>query len=279
MPDLWRPRPSDGDHKSPGFVLIVVLWTLVLIAFITAHLAASGRTEARIAANLVANAGALAAADGAIYQAIFDLSDPRPDHRWALDRAPHDIDMGGSHIVVRVENEAARINLNVASPKLVEALLRACGRDPESAKQLASTIAQWVGTATDTGAGRDLPDSGNASGPSPGAPLETIDELARVPGMSPEIFAAIRPHLTVFGPATPDRAGADPIVAAALAMAGDALQSGANIIPYGDSRIVRITSTAQGPRGASLTRMAVVSLGAQLPNGYTVLAWEKEADR
>jgi hypothetical protein len=52
-----------------------VLWTLVLIPFIVAHLTASGRTEIRITNNLVANAVAQAAADGAIFEFVFNLSD------------------------------------------------------------------------------------------------------------------------------------------------------------------------------------------------------------
>jgi hypothetical protein len=69
----WRLRP----HK--------VLWTLVLIAFIVEHLTASGRTEIRIASNLVANAVAQSAADGAIFEAVFNLSGPQPHRRWPVD--------------------------------------------------------------------------------------------------------------------------------------------------------------------------------------------------
>ena len=61
---------------------------LVLIAFMTAHVTATGRTEIRIAANLAANAAAQAAADGGVYQAIFNLADPRPERRWALVNRP-----------------------------------------------------------------------------------------------------------------------------------------------------------------------------------------------
>ena len=52
--------------RSRGFALLIVLWTLVLIAFVVAQVTAAGRTEIRIAGNLAANAAAQAAADGAI---------------------------------------------------------------------------------------------------------------------------------------------------------------------------------------------------------------------
>jgi Tfp pilus assembly protein PilX len=68
------PPGSAECRRNGGFALIIVLWTLVLIGFIVAHLTASGRTEIRIAGNLVANSASQAAADGAIFEAIFNLS-------------------------------------------------------------------------------------------------------------------------------------------------------------------------------------------------------------
>src|SRR4051812_33474439 len=99
-PPRERPAPAPGQR---GFALLIVLWMLVLIAFMTAHVTATGRTEIRIAANLAANAAAQAAADGAVYQAIFNLADPRPEGRWALNRA-HEIDIGGSRVTLRLED-------------------------------------------------------------------------------------------------------------------------------------------------------------------------------
>ncbi len=74
---------------------MIVLWTLVLIGFIVVHLTASGRTEIRIASNLAANSIAEAAADGAIFEAIFNLSDPRPDLRWPVDGIARELSAGG----------------------------------------------------------------------------------------------------------------------------------------------------------------------------------------
>src|SRR5215472_3296840 len=99
---VWR---RDG-----GFALLVVLWTLVLIAFIVARLTASGRTEIRITRNLVANAVAEAADDGAINAAIFNQLDPNPDQRWPLNGPARELTIGESRVMVRLEDEAGRIN-------------------------------------------------------------------------------------------------------------------------------------------------------------------------
>src|SRR5712691_4136493 len=112
-----RPHsPAAVCRGSGGFALIIVLWTLVLIGFIVAHLTASGRTEIRISSNLVANSVAQAAADGAIFEAIFNLSDPRPDQRWPLDGSARQLEIGNSQVMVRLEDEASWINPSSASP-------------------------------------------------------------------------------------------------------------------------------------------------------------------
>jgi general secretion pathway protein K len=255
----------------------VVLWTLVLIAFIVAHLTASGRTEMRIAGNLVADAIAEAAADGAIAAAIFNQLDANPDQRWLLNGQAHELTVGSSRVRVQLEDEAGRVNPSVASPALLEALLRTTGSDPESAHRLAVAIGGWVG-AEFTQRSQNAPlaeyrAAGLDYGP-PGEPLESLDELGRVVGMTPAVLAAMRPHLTLFGPAAPNPATADPIVAAALAAIAPASPTPVSPNqPPPDVLTVRITATAFGPSNAQVTKSAIVRVGAALPGGYTVLAW------
>ena len=146
MPAARSPSPA-RCRGGGGFALIIVLWTLVLIAFIVAHLTATGRTEIRIATNLVANAVGQAAADGAINEAIFNQSDPQPDQRWPVDGKARELMIGNSRVTLRLEDEAWWINPNSASPALLEALLRATGSDPESAHRQANAIGEWTGSA------------------------------------------------------------------------------------------------------------------------------------
>ena len=213
-------RPSTRMYqRDGGFALIVVLWTLVLIAFIVTHIAGSGRTESRIAGNLVANAVTAAAADGAVFQTIFKLTDPRPERRWTPDGKAHELAIGDCHSVVGVSDDAGRINPSLAAPAILEALLRATGSDPGSARRLASAIGEWVGTPRGAQAQEALLAEYRGAGldyAPPGEPLETIGELRRVLGMTPQVFDAIRPHLSLFAPAEPNMAQADPVVKGAM---------------------------------------------------------------
>ncbi len=90
----------------------------------------------------------------------------------------------------------------------------------------ASAIGEWVRTprgaqgqetllAEYRGAGLDYAP--------PGEPLETIGELRRVIGMTPSVFDAIRPHLSLFAPAEPNIAQADPVVKAAMTALGQSV--------------------------------------------------------
>jgi general secretion pathway protein K len=242
----------------------------------------AGRTELRIAGNLAVNAEADAAADGAVYQAIFHLS-PGSAERWPLDGREHDIAVGDSRVGIRVEDEAARINPNLATPALLAALFQASGSDPLHARQLADAVGEWIGAPSNPvpqavvlaeyrNAGRDY-------GPA-GAPLESLDELGRVLGMTPALLAAVRPHLSLFSGAVPDAAHADPVVAAALAAAargGAANPPIAGAAPR-DAETARIVAVARGPGNAIVTRTAIVRIDARLPGGYAVLAWDAAAD-
>jgi general secretion pathway protein K len=274
--------PPEPPRRSGGFALLIVLWTLVLIAFIVAHITASGRTEVRIAGNLIANSVAQAAADGAIYAAIFNLANPQADQRWPLDGSTRQLAIGDSRVTLLLEDEASRINPNTASPELLEALLRNIGSGPEKAKSLAGAIAEWVGSAQDVRPPAAILADYQAAGldyQPPGAALDTLDELGRVLGMTPILLAKMRPHLTLFGPAEPNPAGTDPVVRAALALVGQASGAAAPAEPTPPELVTaRITALAVGPGNARVARVAVVRIGAALQSGYAVLAWANRSD-
>jgi general secretion pathway protein K len=280
---MRRGRPPNRSlPRNGGFALLIVLWTLALIAFLVLHLTASGHTEIRIADNLVDNAVAAAAADGAISEAIFNQSNPKPEQRWPLNGTAHALTIGNNRVVVRLEDEASRINPSLASPALMEGLFRALGNDPESARRFASAIADWVGSAPmprpQEALFADYRAAGLDYGP-PGAPFETLDELGRVLGMTPALFATVQPHLTLFGPAEPNRTGSDPVVTAALATIPQLGQAAppASAAPT-DLLTVRISAAAPGSGNARATRVAIVRVGSTLPQGYAVLSWGSGSD-
>jgi general secretion pathway protein K len=179
-------------------------------------------------------------------------------------------------VLLRLEDEASWVNPNSASPALLEAVVRAAGSDAESARHLAIAIGEWVGSAPaprpPNALLADYRAAGLDYGP-PGAPLETLDELGRVLGMTQATFAAIRAHLTLFGPPQPSPTTTDPFVATALASIAATEPAVSANLPPPDVLTTRITAAASGPNSAQVTRSAIVRFGAALPLGYQVLAW------
>ena len=57
-------------NRQRGFALLIVLWTMGLLALLVAQFTATGRGEVQMATNLRANAVTQAAADGAVYEAM-----------------------------------------------------------------------------------------------------------------------------------------------------------------------------------------------------------------
>ncbi len=267
--------------RDAGFALIIVLWTLVLLAFIATQIVGSARVESRIAGNLVANAVADAAADGAVYQAIFQLMDPNQETRWPLDDSVRTLDIGHCRVSVRLSDEAARINPNLAPRALLAALLQVTGSDAGSARRLAAAIGEWVGGAQSAHSADAATEEYRGAGldyAPPGEPLETLGELRRVLGMTPGVFAAIRPHLSLFAPAEPSLAHADPLVAAAMGSLAGSAQAPARTPPLQfETLTARIAAAAQCPDKARVTRSAVAQI---VPRGarYAVLVWNPDGE-
>ncbi len=268
-------RNNTPDRRR-GFALLIVLWMLVLITFIVGYVISRGRSEIQISMNIAANAAASAAADGAVYQTIFALSNPREDQRPGVDGTIRKVEIGRSVVTLRVEDENGRINPNLASARLLEGLLLAVGTEANTAADLADAITQWVGSARRLRSSDELAAEYRAAGLNyapPEAPLESIDELLRVRGMTVQEFGAIRPHLTLFGGRDPNVANVDPIVAAAKRFADQSGSSGPIFSGVGvDAQIVRIRVSAHGPGNTEVASIVIVRIDPS-DGGYSILEW------
>src|SRR5262245_8962537 len=109
-------------HRTRGFALIAVIWFLVLIAAIGTYMLAKARSETSLARNIRPAAHAAALADAGVAEAVFSHTDPLPANRWALDGAPHALVLAGGQITIRLYDETAKINPNLADDTLLTAL-------------------------------------------------------------------------------------------------------------------------------------------------------------
>ena len=261
-----------------GFALLAVLWTMALLALIATQIAASARTEARIASNLRRAAELQAAADAAVHVAAFRLLD-HSERGWDAHTMP------GPHVVVqndvRVEvwlvDHADLINLNTNSREMLQAAFAAVGADEGLAATLADAVIAWRESALPDAvrARRDAAyrAAGRANLP-PSSPFRSIDELRQVLGMPPDLVTRLAPHLSLvsnYGPAETTR---DPVAAQAIRT----LHRTTGYLPPPRVAMqpffIQITALAHGADGSAFTRRVIVELDPQASdNPMTIVEW------
>jgi len=245
-----------GDAQK-GFALLVVLWSMVFLAFLMTQILANSRTAISLAANLRAAAQARAADDGAINEAIFHALSAG-NANWPADATPRVLTIGTISVTVRIETLAGLVNPNIASGALLAGLLHAAGEPNNTAAELAQNILDWRGPAPSLQAAAALLDTYRSSGLSygpPAAQFSDLDQLAYVMGFTAPLVAQLKPHMSLYQPGDPDPSVADPIVRQAIAYATTINPTGTG---YEGAPVIRISACASGP--APVCRRATVSL-------------------
>lgn len=189
-------------RRQSGIALVLVLWVVTLLAVIAGNFAFSMRGEAQIARNLLSTAQAQALADAGVQRAWFELLKPPTDmKRWQGDGVVHESAVEGAILRVSVLDESGKIDLNVASDALLQGLFKSTGLGEDGSVALLHGVLDWrdadklkrlYGAEED-----DYRSAGKSYVPS-NAPFETVDELARVLGMNPELYRKLAPALTVY---------------------------------------------------------------------------------
>lgn len=263
-------------RRPRGFALLVVLWTVALLALLGTHITATARQAASLSLLLHGAARADALADGLVDEAIFRLLDPSP-RGWKADGVLRAVRLGGGVGEVVVLDHAGRVNPSLAPPPLLAALLRREGVEDGRAARLAAAIMDWrtVGDVLSPG-GAKLPQyraAGLPYGP-PGEAFRSPGELGLVLGMTPEVLARLEPHLSVWTHGRINLARADPVVAQAVQETrGEPLQQ----MPPGEvAPLVAEIVARVSLREAQAVRHVVVRFDppeAETPLPWHILAW------
>jgi general secretion pathway protein K len=273
---------------------------MVLLTVIASGFAFSMRGGALAARNTMSIAQARAAADGAVERVAFELGRPRntPDV-WQPDGRLHAWTDGEIAISSTAVDEAALIDLNTAADPLLKGLLQNVGGlDSDIAEHVLEAILDWRDTSglhRPNGAG---PDDYRAAGLNyvpTNSRFESVGELQRVLGVTPELLARIAGSLTIYSQqrginsataprnsllalpgVTPDQ------VDAFIASRNDALANQLPVPPFppaqaysGTSPVWRIHVEATTPDGVTFARDAVVRPQNDPRQPMVVLLWQE----
>jgi general secretion pathway protein K len=252
-------------RRPRGFAVLIVLLAMGFLALLAMQITASGRSETRVSQDLITAASLEVAAEGAIRHAAFEaLAAQNPQFRPGP--SVHEIRVGSVTVLVRLQNEADRVNLNTGSLVLLQALMVVLGTPPAQAAHGAASILDWRTSG-------DMPRPNGARTPQyraaglgygpPGTPFQSVDELRYVLGMTPGLFAKMAPHLTVWTDGDPDLSTQDAVVAEALVDTGGTPEDATSAPDSQTDTVLRVTALAIDRGGARSLLTEVVTIGIQ----------------
>jgi general secretion pathway protein K len=266
VPPRFRSGPN-SNHA--GFALVAVIWSLGLITLLGMAVIVGARYRTKVTSSVASVAAAAAAAESAINLGITATltTTPHQNVKFPLRcRMP-----GGERVLVTVEEEAGKVDLNTATPAVLARLFTALTRDQSTGARIAERIMEFrdpirhQAKDADVRSANDKPDDARKTR------FMTILQLDQIDGIPPDLFRTALRFVTVrSGRPEPDGDVASP-----------ALREFLNLDqkPAGPSRgppaigSVTIRADVRAPDGARFIREALVSLGAENGRPFVVREW------
>lgn len=255
---LWPYR----SHRD-GFALVAVIWSVGLITLMGMAVMIGARYRTRIASSYASVVAAEAAAESAINLGIATALSgvAEPNVKFPLRcRMP-----GGERVLVTVEEETGKVDLNTASPAVLARFFTALTRDQSLGARIAERIMELRHPKTKDGNAGPGPENAR-----PGAGFTTIMQLDQVDGISPRLFhSALRLVTVRSGRPEPDLEAASPALRRLLNLEQKPM-SAARGLPAAGS--VTIRADVRSSDGTRFIREALVSL-AESGRPFLVREW------
>lgn len=249
-----------------GLVLVSVLWGLAILSLLAASLVGVATEHARAVRTDWHRVMAEARTEAGLALALLRLQDSRLERRPLVDGTPFVVAFDGVPVTVAIQDELGRLDLNSAIPGLLSDLLHASGLDDGTARRLTQRL--LAVDAEEGGVDR---------------PFHRVDELSRLPDVTPALFARLQPALTVHSQqplarlqTAPDIllrsiSGTDAAIARAI-LADRAAAHSAETDAAFEWRAFSITATVATPSGL-FRREQVVRLTGNPAQPLLVLDW------
>ena len=206
-------------RRMRGAALLFALWAMALLAALLAGLAMGARGESESARLLYSQTRARYAAEAGVARAIESMRSGAPARRWVPDGRDYRFEFDGASVLVRIDDVSGQVDLNAATPQVLNNLFLAAGADNAQAQALTDAVQDW----------RDADDLQHAHGAEAdtykragltwlprNGPFRSGDELARVYGMTDALYRKLARSVTVYsGRNFPDPQYAGPLALAA----------------------------------------------------------------
>ncbi|MEI8012336.1 MAG: hypothetical protein WCI27_07655 [Candidatus Omnitrophota bacterium] len=179
---------------SRGMILIMVLWALFFLGALAVAIAAYVRPQLSLAGKIRDAALARALAESGVKRAMAGINNRAAFNVTALkDFAPDD----------DLIDEERKININTAPEDTLKRFFEmAAGLDPRQAEDITAAILDWRQPGEQprkNGAKSDYYQALNPSYPCKKAPVNVLEELLLVKGVTSGIFKKIKNEVTIYG--------------------------------------------------------------------------------
>lgn len=252
---------SQSGNALLAIIGVVGLLAAIAVAF-QSIVQSQSRTYDALAARLAGQSAVDAAVDLGIWRVVTEWRESEDDWQSAVWRCrENDIE-----VVLTIENESLRLNLNLASGQAIARELERVGVTPAAAAVAGGRISDFIDRDEAGFDGRpEIESYPPAAGTAPkNRRIDVIDELRLIPGVDADLFEKLSQSLSLYSPRS-DRTGAN-------ASNGPA--------PAGAPRgVYRVTSYIPGPDEAAMAaaRTAIVELDAARPFDPAIREWRRSA--
>lgn len=214
-------RTAHYKRQQSGIALIMVLGLVIFLTLIALPFSENQRVSTQVAANTLGSATSQAAADGAVNRMVYELSRARSADaqiallQWKADGQVHAWVENGMQMAVTAKSETAKIDLNFAAEPLLKKVFTFGGATEEEADGIVAAVKDWTDADNlkrPNGAEADDYKTAEKKVLPSNDFFVAIEELQNVMGMTPKLYNAVAPLLTVHGRSP----GVDPQVASAL---------------------------------------------------------------
>jgi general secretion pathway protein K len=252
-------RRTGSNHD--GFALVAVIWSLGLITLLGTAVMVGARYRTRVSSNYASAVTVQTAAESALNFGIATALTAGTGQKVKFPlrcRMP-----GGEHVVITLEEETGKVDLNSASPAMLARFFTALTRDQSLATRITGRIVEFRTPKAANGK------AGLENAPT-AARFTTVMQLDQIEGISPRIFrSAVRLATVRSGRPEPDMDASSPNMRRLLGLEQKPAAP-ARGLPTGGS--VTIRADVRSPDNSRYIREALVSLGE---NGrpYLVREW------
>lgn len=203
------PRPK--LKNSRGVALIIVLWVVAILSVIALEFSFAMRTEVKTAQYYKGEVQLYAYAEGGIQRAIAELinkNDPKiqqmrktaisgleeipPEKKeWITDGRVYRLTYDEGTCEIRVMGEPGKVNINTASDSTLRKIIGQMGLEGEARDRVVDSILDWIDPddfSRLNGAENDYYQSLKEPYNCKNGPLDSIEELLLVRGVTPDLF-------------------------------------------------------------------------------------------